>query len=198
MSKKKRLRTNKKSYNKRDSDTSIPKMSKGNRSPSRIRRFLSLILQIIGLCGAFIAIWIAVTPRVFVYPRISLDPNNPLDTFFAVRNEGHLKIRDVKVECSMKYLEFPGDIKVIGLGEYTNRFTDPKQVASVIVPGEEFSVLLPLSELEHNKIGNADVALVLSFLPIRWIPWRSESLYRFVSIQGKNGQWYWLQQPINK
>jgi hypothetical protein len=99
----------------------------------------------------------------------------------------------------MKYLKFAsGGPLAIGLGDYTNRFSDPKQVARVIAAEEEYSELLPLSGLEHNQIENADIAIVLSFRPIRWLPWRRERLHRFVVTQSKDGQRYWLPQPINK
>ena len=197
MPKKKKSKKRKKVTEKQDSVASIPETNRTYARPSRIRRGISLVLQALGIWGVFITIWVAFTPRVFVYPRISLDPNNPVYTLFAIRNEGYLSVRDVTVECSAKYLKLPGDITVIGLGNYTNRFSDPKQVARVIAPGEEYSVLLPLTGLEHNKIENADVAIVLSFQPIRWL-WHRERLHRFVSTQGMNGEWHWVQQPINR
>lgn len=139
-----------------------------------------------------------VTPRVFVYPSVSLDPANPAFTVFVIRNDGYMAIRDVKVSCSMKYLQLPGDIHVVGLGDYSNRFSDPKQVARVIAPGEEYSVLLPLSGMEHNQIEGADIAVVLSFQPVRWVPWHRERLHRFVVSTGADGQRHWLHQPIRR
>ena len=199
MPKKKKPRK-KRATIKRRSGSASPKIIKTSKSASRTpiaRRIFSLVLQALGIWGVLVTVWVAFTPRVFVYPRVSLDPNNPVYTLFAVRNEGYISVHDVKVECSAKYLKLAGDITVIGLGEYTNRFSDPKQVARVIAPGEEYSVALPLSGLEHNKIENADIAIVLSFQPIRWL-WHRERLYRFVSTQGKDGQWHWVQQPINR
>ena len=83
------------------------------------------------------------------------------------------------------------------LGDYSNRFSDPKHVASVIVPGEQYSVLLSLSGMKNNKIENADIAIVLTFKP-KWLPWRRETKHRFVSTQSKDGQWHWFPQPIDK
>lgn len=164
-----------------------------------IRRILLIVWNAIAAVSVLVTIWVAVTPRVFVHPTIPLDPSNPLFTPFVVRNEGYLAIRDVKFSCSMKYLKFAsGGPLAIGIGDYTNRFSDPKQVARVIAAGEEYSELLPLSGLEHNQIENADIAIVLSFRPIRWLPWRRERLHRFVVTQSKDGQRYWLPQPINK
>lgn len=195
--KKKKAKKRKKATPKKNPVVSVPKTNKTDARPSKIRRIVSLVLQALGIWGAFLTFWVVFSPRVFVYPRVSLDPNDPAYTVFAVRNEGYLSVRDVTVKCSTKYLELAGDIEVFGLGEYANRFSDPKQVASVITPGEEFSVPLPFTGLEHNKFENMDIAIVLSFQPFRWW-WHRERLHRFVTAQGKNGEWHWVQQPINK
>ena len=159
---------------------------------------LSIALKILAVWGVVLTTWVVFNPRVFVRSSgVALDPNNPAFTPFVVQNQGYFNIYDVKVSDSMKYLKLPGDILVVGLGDYTNRFSDPKHVANVIAPGEQYSVLLSLTGMEHNKIENADIAIVLSFKP-RWLPWRRETLHRFVAIQSKDGQWYWFQQPINK
>ena len=97
-----------------------------------------------------------------------------------------------------KYLKLQGDITVVGLGDYTNRFSDPKHVASVIAPGEQYSVPLSLTGMKNNKIENADIAIVLTFKRIKWLPWRRKTLHRFVTTQSKDGQWHWLPQPIKK
>jgi len=115
-----------------------------------------------------------------------------------VHNQGYLSIYDVKFSCAMKYLKYPGNIHVIAQKDYANSFSDPKQVASVIAAGEQYSELLPLTGMKHNKIENADIAIVLSFKSICCLPWRRKTLHRFVSTQGKDGHWHWLPQPINK
>lgn len=186
---------------KRHTGPSIPKSGKIDVSESRRKRammVLSIVLKILAVWGVVLSMWVVVNPRVFVRSSgVALDPNNPAFTPFVVQNLGYLAIYNVTVKCSIKYLRLPGDIHVVGLGDYANRFSDPKHVASVIAPGEEYTILLPLTGLEHNRIENADIAIVLSFKP-RWWPWQREILHRFVTTQSKDGQWYWFQQPINK
>lgn len=165
------------------------------RSPIKI--FFLIFINALAIWGVVLSTWVVLNPRVFVYPAVSLDPKNPAFTPFVIHNQGNLAIHDVKFSCSIKYLKLPGDITVIGLGDYTNRFSDPKHVAKVIAPGEQYTVLLPLTGMKHNKIENADIAIVLKFKSIKWL-WHRETLHRFVSTQGTNGQWYWLPQPINK
>jgi len=201
MSRKSKSGKRKKATVKRHSGPSIPKSSKIDASGSRRTRammILSIALKILAVWGVVLSMWVVFNPRVFVRSSgVALDPNNPAFTPFVVQNLGHLAIYNVTVKCSVKYLKLPGDIHVVGLGNYTNRFSDPKHVASVIAPGEEYTILLPLTGLEHNRIENADIAIVLSFKP-RWLPWQRETLHRFVATQSKDGQWYWFQQPINK
>ena len=201
MSRKGKSGKRKKATVKRHSSPSTPKSSKSDASKSRRSRarvLLSIAGKILAVWGVALTTWVVFYPRLFVEPATPLDPNNPAYTPFVVHNQGYLAIHDVKFSCSMKYLKLPGDILVVGLGDYTNRFSDPKQAASVIAAGEKYSELLPLTGMEHNKIENADIAIVLSFKPIRWLPWRRKSLYRFVATQGKDRQWHWLPQPINK
>jgi hypothetical protein len=186
---------------KRHSSPSIPKSSKIDESESRrkqVKMVLSIAQKILAMWGVVLSMWVVFNPRVFVRSSgVALDPNNPTFTPFVVQNLGYFAIYNITVKCSVKYLKLLGDIHVVGLGDYTNRFSDPKHVASVIAPGEEYTILLPLTGLEHNRIENADIAIVLSFKP-RWLPWQREMLHRFVTTQSKDGQWYWFQQPINK
>lgn len=185
---------------KREIGPSIPKASRnivsGPRS-SRARMFLVIGVNILAIWGVILTTWVVFNPRVFVQPVAALDPNNPAFTPFVVHNQGYKSIYDVKLSCSIKYIEYPGDIHVVGLGHYTNRISNQKHVAKVIAPGEQCTVLLPLADMKHNKIENADIAIVLTFKSIKWL-WQRETLHRFVSTQGTDRQWHWLPQPINK
>lgn len=179
----------------------VPKASKDKTQGlkrSRVRRVLSIILAVLGVWGVYLTTWVVATPRVFVYPSISLDPANPMFTMFVVRNEGYLAIRDVKFECSIDSLTLSDGTQVKAEVPYDNRFFDPNQVARVIDPGEEWSELLPLSGLEHNQFKSADLAVVVSFRPFKWLPWRQKRKHRFETRVGKDGQWHWFPQPINK
>ncbi|MHC4692714.1 MAG: hypothetical protein ACYS67_08225 [Planctomycetota bacterium] len=201
MSRKRKPTKKKKIIVKRQLSSTTAKMTKSRRPISKkslAKWIIFFVWNAIALVSIIFSIWVVVTPRVFVYPAVPLDPNNPVFTPFVVRNEGYLDIHDVKFSCSMRYIKFPGKILAIGLGDYTNRFSDPKQVASVIAAGEECTELLPLSGLEHNQIENSDIAVVLTFKPIGWLPWRRVRLRRFVVAQSKDGRRYWLPQPIKK
>ena len=164
---------------------------------SKLKKLISIVLGFIGILSAILGIWTALPPKVFVEPGAALDPNNPAFTPFIIQNQGSFSIHDVKFSCSMKYIKYPGDILVVGLGDYTNRFTNEKHVANVIAPREQYTEFLPLKDMENNVIENADIAIVLTFKPVRWL-WRRKTLHRFVSTQGKDGQWYWFPQPIKK
>ena len=119
-------------------------------------------------------------------------------TPFIVRNEGYFAIRDVRFSCAVKYLESPGGTLIFGLGEYENRFGNPKQVSRIIDRGEEASELLPFSEMEHNEFRNADIAIRLEYRPFRLWPWyEREELHRF-EVKRRGSYWYWFPQPINK
>jgi len=204
MSRKGKSGKGKKSTGRRKSaqKTAKPKkLSASESRRSRARRFLSFaekILAVWGIVLTSLTSWVVFNPRVFVHPEAALDPNNPAFTPFGFHNQGYFAIHDVKYSLSFKYLKFPGDILVVGLGDYANRLSDPKQVARVIAPGEQYTVLLPLTGMEHNNIENADIAIVLTFKRVKWLSWRRKTLHRFVATQGKDRQWHWLPQPIKK
>ena len=201
MAKKSKSTKKKKLSTKRIPDQKNPKFNKHNSFRSRhprFRVFFSIVINALALWGIFLSTWVVINPRISVYPSVALDPTNPVFTPFIVDNQGYLAIHDVKFSCSMKHLKLPGEITIIGLGDYTNRFSNPKHVANVIAPGEKYSEFLPFTGLEHNTFENADIAIVLNYKLRNWFPWTHEALYRFVSTQAKDGHWYWLPEPINK
>ena len=203
--KKKRKSVKKKVNDKKKSDSPSSKTIKGHtEKPKRtlVRKIFLFVWNTYAALAVFATIWIAVNPRVYVYPSVNLDPTNPVFTPFVVRNEGYLAIRDVKFWCSMKYLKLAsGGPLIIGMGDYDNSFSDPAQVSRVIAPGEEASELLPLSNMEHNQFENADITVNLSYRPFRLWPfslWINKEKHRFETRQGADEQWHWLPQPINK
>lgn len=152
-----------------------------------------IILILLSIWGG----WVTLVPRVFVDSLVNLDPNNPANIPFVVQNNGYLSIHDVKFTCSMKSLTFPGGIRAIAQVPYDNCFSGPKQVSHMIAPGERSTEFLPFLYMEHNKIEESDIAIVLTFKPIKWLPWRCKTMHRFISYQ-ENGQWHWSPQPIDK
>jgi hypothetical protein len=89
-------------------------------------------------------------------------------------------------------------IQIIGLGDFSNRFTDLGQIARVIYPEEEYSIQLYFSNLTHHQFGKMNIAIVVSYRPIKWLPWRTESAHRFETREVEDGQWHWQPMPIKK
>ena len=165
----------------------------------RSRRVMTLLVTLIGTVAAVIGIWSYVKPRVSVHTGDPQTPSNPVLTPFVICNDGSLPIRDVKCSNAMKELfEKDMGVTIIGLGDFSNRFSDLQQVARVIYPGEEYSIQLYFSKLKHHQFGKMDIAIVISFRPIKWLSWRKESLHRFVTREGEDGQWHWQPMPIKK
>ena len=202
MAKKKNRHSKKKNTKKKHCSKPKPlKESKNNISPQRksclwtlLKKIGKVILILLAIWGA----WVTLNPRVFVRPDIALDTNNPANTPFVIQNQGYLSIYDIKFSCSIKYLTFPGDIRTIAEEPYDNSFSDPQQAAKIIAPGEQYTILLPFIFMENNKIEESDIAIELTFRPIKWLPWRLETRHRFISSKGKDGQWHWLPQAIDK
>ena len=180
----------------------ISKASKDDaQRPKRqlAKKALWLFWTAYGVLAASVTIWIAVTPRVYVYTSVALDPANPVFTMFVVRNEGYLAIRDVKFESPIDSFTLSDGTQVKAEVPFDNTFFDPNQVARVIDPGEEWSVLLPFSGKKKYWFEKADIAVKLSYRPYKWRPsCVRKELHRFETRQGKDGQWHWFPQPINK
>ena len=146
---------------------------------------------------ALLSLWVIFNPRVFVYTSHSLDPENPVYTYFVVRNEGHFNIHDVTFSCSIEEIELISGTKIIAEAPLDNRFSDPSQTARIIAPGEEYSALLPLSGLKDNKFKSGVIAVGLSFRPsFRRRDYKKK--HRFEICTAKDGKRHWLHQPLNK
>ena len=165
----------------------------------RSRKVMTIIITLFGIVGTGLGIWIILKPRVSVHTGGPQTPSNPVHTPFVIRNDGYLSIRDVKCSNAMKELfEKDMGVTIIGLGDFSNRFSDLQQVARVIYPGEEYSIQLYFSKLKYHQFGKMDIAIVISFRPIKWLSWHKESLHRFVTRLGEDGQWHWQPMPIKK
>lgn len=154
-------------------------------------------ITLISLVASIITILLVIKPRVTVQTGVALNPSNPVFTTFLIRNDGQLlAFHDVKVSNAIvKVEETEKNVQIIGPGDYSDSFSIKKQVARVIRPGEEYSIELPLSRLQHHQFGKMDIAIKVSF---KWLFRRKESVHRFETIRGDDGQWHWQPQPIEK
>ncbi len=178
--------------------SNITKKNAPESKRSIFRRISWIFWNIFGAIGVYLTIWVVFNPNIFVYTSYPLDRNNPVLTPFVTRNQGYLAIYDVKFEWKMNYLITDTGIIILAEKEFENTFSDPNQVARVIAPGEEYTMRPVFSGLKYNKFEHMDIAIVLSFRPFKWWPWRHERWRRFVSKEGTDGQWHWFPMPIKK
>jgi len=172
---------------------------KKKKTVKRSHSVMAIIVALIGILGSVIGIYSYVKPRVSVHIGDPKTPSNPVLTPFVIRSGGHLKIRDVKCSNSIiELVENDKNVTIIGPEDHSDRFSDIHDVASVIDPGEEYSIQLALSKLKHHQFGRMDIVIVISFRPHKWWPWRHESLHRFETREGEDGEWYWQPLPIKK
>jgi len=165
----------------------------------RLRRVMTLLVTLIGTVAAVIGIWLYIKPRISVHTGDPQTPSNPVLTPFVICNDGRLTIRDVKCSNSIiELVENDKNVTIIGPEDHSDRFSDIQDVALVMAPGEPYSIQLALSKLKHHQFGRMDIVIVISFRPHKWWPWRHESLHRFETREGEDGQWYWQPLPIKK
>ena len=164
---------------------------------TKMSHVIFVLITVVGLIGSIITIISVIKPRVTVQPGVALNTSNPVFTNFIIRNNGqYFAFHDVKVSNAIvKIEETEKNVQIIGPGDYSDSFSIKKQVARVIRPGEEYSIELPLSRLQHHQFGKMDIAIKVSF---KWLFRRKESVHRFETIKGDDGQWHWQPQPIEK
>ncbi len=175
----------------------------GKSNTSGSRRSISSKLWMLGkFFMVALAIWsggyLTLKPRIDVRSGDAYDSNNPVTIPFIIKNQGYVSIYDVKSSSSMNVIRLHGDITIRAEVPFANSFSDPKQVAKIIAPGEGFTIVLPYIHMENNKFEESDIAIRLTFKPIKWLPWQYETIHRFVSVQNKDGRWKWHSQPIDK
>ena len=178
--------------------------SEGNTSDSRksigskVWLIVQIIMTVLSLWGIFLTTWVIYYPRVSVSPGDALDSSNPANTPFIIKNQGYVSIYDVVPSCAMDFITYPSGITAIAEKPFANDFSIIEQNAKVIAPEEPYTILLPFILMENNKIEESDIAIKLTFKPIKWLSWQHDTIHRFVSVQNKDGQWKWYPQPIDK
>ena len=197
MSKRKKFKkkhgSKQKTLEKSNSNTSDSRRSIG----SKLRMIGKIFMVVLAIWGAYAA-FVTFKPRIDVRPGDAYDSSNPATTSFIIKNQGHVPIYDVVPSIAMDVIRLPGDITVIAKEPFANSFSIPEQIAKVIAPGKEHTIDLPFSLMENNKIEESDIAIKLTFKRIKWLPWPSETIHRFVSFENKDGQWKWRSQLIDK
>ena len=129
-------------------------------------------------------------------PYVSLSSFDDIPKKIGVIITSNNELHDVKVSNAIvKIEETEKNVQIIGPGDYSDSFSIKKQVARVIRPGQEYSIELPLSKLQHHQFGKMDIAIKVSF---KWLFMQKESIHRFETIRGDDGQWHWQPQPTEK
>lgn len=198
MSKRKKFKkkhgSKQKTLEKSKSNTSDSRKSIG----SKLWLIVQIIMGVLSLWGIILTTWVIFYPRVSVCPGDALDSSNPANTPFIIKNQGYVSIHNVVSSSPMNIITYPGGTVAKAEVPFDNSFSNPQQVAKVIAPEKQFTILLPFIYMENNKIEESDIAIKLTFNPIKWLPWQYETIHRFVSVKDKDGQWKWYPQPIDK
>ena len=195
----KKKRTKAKRRIKQKKKISVKQSAEKKKETDKKSHMIYFLITLVGLIGSIITIFsvIIIKPRVSVRTGVALNPINPVFTTFIIRNDGkHLAFHDVKVSNAIvKIEETEKNVQIIGPGDYSDSFSVKEQVARVIRPGEEYSIELPLSRLQHHQFGKMDIAIKVSF---KWLFRQKDSLHRFETKRGEDGQWHWQPQPVEK
>jgi hypothetical protein len=162
-----------------------------------IKRFWSII----PIIAVLISLYLALNPSISVAPNTMIkNDDNAILTPFTVSNNGHFSIYNVKCSCAPKYILSSNYVNIASLnGDYSSVFTASNMIAKKIVAGGEYTEYMPLSVLANSGLNptKADIAIMVSFRIIKFVPWEFKRKYRFITTKAKNESVVWIQQPFN-
>lgn len=147
-----------------------------------------------------LTLWIGhvtLKPRIDVRPIDAYDPSNPATTSFIIKNQGYVSIYNVVPSTPMKEIKLSGDITIRAQVPFANDFSITEDVAKVIAPGKEHTINLFFRHMKNNRMKESDIAIKLTFERFKWLPWQSEKMYRFESVENIDGQWKWHPKLID-
>jgi len=141
----------------------------------------------IGAVLGFFASYDALTYNISITPAVSIeDYFNPFTTFFTIKNNSYLSIRNVKFSCS------PKNIKLYGYGEFrVERVEEVKGFfANSIRSGETASFVCDFEQKQKKgdkpfdvDIYSADILIIISF-QTSIFRYSKEKQFRFATHRG--------------
>jgi hypothetical protein len=147
-----------------------------------------------------IGLYLGFKPSISVRPNTVLKNNgNAILTPFTISNDGHFSIYNVKCATAPKYIISSNCIDLVSKEEYKSVIIDSRiKIAEEIVPGGEYTEYIPLASLAKSGLNpiKADIAIIVSFRIIKFIPLEFRRKFRFITVEAKDSSFVWIQQPF--
>jgi hypothetical protein len=137
---------------------------------------------------------------VSVKPNTMLEnKGNPILTPFTISNGGHFPIYNVRCACAPKYILSSNYVDIASAtGDYDAEISDSSIEVKKIFAGGEYTEYVPLAALGKQGLNptKADIAIIVSFRVIKFVPWKFRKKFRFITATAKDGSIVWIQQPF--
>jgi hypothetical protein len=162
----------------------------------RIKRFWGIVTVL----GILMGLYLGFKPSISVKPNAIIENNgNAILTPFTISNSGRFSIYNVKCSCAPKYILSSNYVNIFSSdGDYASVITVSNRIAEKIDPGGEYTEYAPLAALANLGLSptKADMAIIVSFRIIKFVPWEFRRKFRFITTKAKDGSFVWIQQPL--
>lgn len=151
-------------------------------------KIVSLVAAfILGVVGTVAALSI-VRPWVTLSELETTNPGDPFALQVVFRNEGPLPIHNIRVRCTVFYIQYPGSRLV------NTSFEDLKDIKQALKPRHQTHSKCAPSVDNREKATKAALAIAVSFEPY-YLPWewrKEEPPFIYTLERDQNHQIRWL------
>jgi hypothetical protein len=154
------------------------------------------LLVLVGLLGMYVGIWGFWLPRVDVEAARSSTIQDPYLQEFTVRNTGHISLKDVIYECSVKGGYFDASespMRIVGdETRWLNWAPFDHNFVSTLAPSTTSPAVCASYEehLPSLLSSNHEMAITISYKPT-FLPFRREKRLGFYLKRAINGSYSW-------
>lgn len=144
-----------------------------------------MLWGVVGLLSTLAGIW-ALAPRLTLDITGSRGPTSPMQTVFALSNDGLLSVHDVEASCDVQHL---ADIYGEAISNIAVIANDAK--AETLAPGQKMS--LPCDRVigdEWPQIVSADMIIRIAYRP-DFVWWIRHTDFHVVAQKTNDGNWLW-------
>ena len=147
--------------------------------------------ELIGLAITLILGYYGLKPRLTIIPGERLESANPLPMLLNVTNNGQLSVYSVKLACEIDSIWSARNTGIEGLS-----LTDLTSHREEIESGHTATMQCPVGV--GPDLAKAEFTARVSFQPVGWLPFRSDTVERFSAHIGQDGKVTWrTKDPID-
>lgn len=152
-----------------------------------IWRFLTSTKAIVSFSITLAGLLFLLYPRVSVYPGESLDPYDPFQTPFIIKNDGYVPLLNIEYVLGIEKIEniWGGGIQTLGLSRSNSEI--PK-----LSPNKSSTIIMNLLKFPPKSVKYAEIYVIIKYRPYL-IPFTFTEIVRFKADIKTSGEYVWFQ-----